>query len=94
MNDNVDASGSDAKPDASKSTIKIESFSYKNADPQLWFTTENTHDKGANMDSAWYYNPFYTMIYGYAKNKMVNRDNVVQNERGVKYVRIDARNYK
>ncbi len=34
------------------------------------------------------------MIHGYSPNKMVNRNNSVQNERGVKFVRIDATNYK
>ena len=34
------------------------------------------------------------MIFGYKPNKMVNRKNLVQNDRGVKYIEIDATNYK
>ena len=71
------------------SDIAFYSFSYKHETPEHWFTDEHSHDLGPIKN-----NKVYRWIHGPSINYYVKRTNIIQTERGIKSVVINATNYK
>jgi len=70
VNNNINESlitpnSGDIDVDTSKSTITFQSFTYRRAEPELWFTKEHIHDNGAVRYKAYDLIPFAISIWGY-----------------------------
>jgi hypothetical protein len=76
-----------------KSDIRIQSYTYRRKEPELWFTGQHIHDMQAVKNSILYLLPGYSYLVGYTKNLLVNRDRDQQDERGIKLIEFDATNY-
>ena len=75
------------------SNITVSSYTFRRFEPELWFTKQHIHDKGAVSNSWHYMFPLYRTLYGFMDNEMVNRNYTIQHERGIRSVRINATNY-